>query len=303
MYQIKRLLVGLDLSAMDEKLISYTSTLCQLFQVEAVYFIHVAKSLDLPKRLVEKYPDLMAPVDEAIEKSIQENISKLFTANCEYRISVYEGNMEDRILRLADQKEIDLLVLGRKKHLKGDGVLPGRLAKTIHCSVLMVPENVTEKIEKVMVPVDFSKTSSMALEQALHIKEITGAQIILQNTYDVPSGYHTSGKSYEEFAEIMKSNAYEDAVEFLQDSSLKATDVEIQLSLEGEEGPAELAYHQAKQSDADLIIIGSRGRSELASLLLGSVADKMIHYDADIPLLVVKDKKENLSFLQALLRL
>ncbi|UII33880.1 universal stress protein [Fulvivirga ulvae] len=303
MYQVKRLLVGLDLSEMDGKLLTYTSKLVKLFGVEMVYFLHVAKSLDLPKKLVEKYPDLVAPVDEALEKDIRGQVEKHFTGTCEFKVEVREGNAEDKILRWADQKEIDLVVMGRKHELKGTGVLPNRLAKTIHCSVLLIPENATDKITKILVPVDFSKTSSMALEEAVLIKKATGAQIILHNSYRVPSGYHLSGKSYHEFGEIMKSNAYEDAVEFLQRSELRASDVEIQLTLDENDDPAELSYALAEEKNADLIIIGSKGRTGLASILLGSVADKMIRYDSKIPLMVVKDKKANLDFLQALLKL
>lgn len=303
MYQVKRLLVGLDLSDMDEKLLSYTSGLVKLFGVEVVYFLHVAKSLDLPKKLVEKYPDMVAPVDEALERDITAKVEKYFTATCEYKVEVREGNAEDKILRWADQKEIDLVVMGRKRELRGTGVLPGRLAKTVHCSILFVPENATDKITKILVPVDFSKTSSMALEEAIFIKKAIGAQIILHNSYRVPSGYHLSGKSYEEFGEIMKSNAYEDAVEFLQRSELKASDVEIELTLDEDDDPAGQSYALAEEKNADLIVIGSKGRTGLASILLGSVADKMIQYDSKIPLMVVKDKKENLDFLQALLKL
>ncbi|MBL6446127.1 universal stress protein [Fulvivirga sp. 29W222] len=303
MYQVKRLLVGLDLSEMDEKLISYTSGLVKLFGVEMVYFFHVAKSFDLPKKLIEKYPDLVAPVDEALERDIREKVKKHFTATCDFQVAVREGNAEDKILRFADLKEIDLMVMGRKQELKGQGVLPGRLAKTIHCSVLLVPENATDRITKILVPVDFSKTSSMALDEAVFIKKSTGADILLHNSYRVPSGYHLSGKSYEEFGEIMKSNAYEDAVEFLQRSELKASDVEIELTLDEHDDPAELSYALAKEKNADLIVIGSKGRTGLASILLGSVADKMIQYDSNIPLIVIKDKKANLDFLQALLKL
>lgn len=303
MYQVKRLLVGLDLSEMDEKLLSYTSGLVKLLGVEMVYFLHVAKSLDLPKKVAEKYPDLMAPVDEALERDITAKVEKHFTSECEYKVEVREGNAEDKILRWADQKEIDLVVMGRKRELRGTGVLPGRLAKTVHCSLLLIPESATDKITRILVPVDFSKTSSMALDEAIFIKEATGAEIILHNSYRVPSGYHLSGKSYEEFGEIMKSNAYEDAVEFLQRSGLKASDVTIELNLDEDDDPAELSYAMAEEKNVDLIIIGSKGRTGLASILLGSVADKMIQYDSKIPLMVVKDKKANLDFLQALLKL
>jgi nucleotide-binding universal stress UspA family protein len=101
----------------------------------------------------------------------------------------------------------------------------------------------------------------------------------------------------------MKQNAQEDAYEFVEKNGLKRDDVMYSLTFDDEEDPGERAYEIAKQMHVDLMIIASRGRTGLASLLLGSVAEKMIRYDSEIPLLIVKDRKENLGFFQALLRL
>jgi nucleotide-binding universal stress UspA family protein len=43
----------------------------------------------------------------------------------------------------------------------------------------------------------------------------------------------------------------------------------------------------AKEHDVNVIVMGSRGRSELAGLVLGSTAHKVIHL-ADRPVLVVR---------------
>jgi nucleotide-binding universal stress UspA family protein len=45
--------------------------------------------------------------------------------------------------------------------------------------------------------------------------------------------------------------------------------------------------NDAKKHDADIIIMGSRGRSELTALVLGSTAHKVIHL-TDRPVLVVR---------------
>ena len=52
--------------------------------------------------------------------------------------------------------------------------------------------------------------------------------------------------------------------------------------------PVEEIVKEAKKSKADLIVIGSHGRSALAAAVLGSVAYGVIHNDTKIPALVVK---------------
>ena len=301
----KRILVGLDLSEVDKTLIQYTSMLVKVFEVDTIYFMHIAPSLELPDDVVQKYPDLLAPLDESLEKGIQDRVDKYFENEQEvnYQILVKEGNAADQILRWSGIKEIDLIVMGRKRTLKGSGILPGKLAKIAHCSLLMIPEFSVAGISKIIAPVDFSKKAAMALEVAVGIRDVFKAELIIQNTYRVPLGYHTSGKSYKEFAAIMKGHAEANAREFLAKNSLPPSDVQMTFSLDDDNEPADKIYQKAIALKTDLVVIASRGRTGIASILLGSVADKMCQFDTDIPLLIVKDKEENMGFLEALRRI
>jgi nucleotide-binding universal stress UspA family protein len=63
------------------------------------------------------------------------------------------------------------------------------------------------------------------------------------------------------------------------------TKVELIRTLSGH--VARLIVAAAQDHQADMIVLGSRGRSDLTALLLGSVAHKVIHL-ADRPVLVVR---------------
>jgi nucleotide-binding universal stress UspA family protein len=52
--------------------------------------------------------------------------------------------------------------------------------------------------------------------------------------------------------------------------------------------PAEEIAKEAESSKADLIVMGSHGRSALAAALLSSVAYSIIHKEIKIPVLVVR---------------
>ncbi|HEV7753567.1 MAG TPA: universal stress protein [Baekduia sp.] len=51
-------------------------------------------------------------------------------------------------------------------------------------------------------------------------------------------------------------------------------------------GPAPAILHIAHEAGADLIVVGTRGRSVLAGLLVGNVAQRLLHV-SDLPVLVV----------------
>jgi len=84
-------------------------------------------------------------------------------------------------------------------------------------------------------------------------------------------------------------NAFHDnAEQVVRDALAQARQLAPATTLEGEtvEGqPAEVLLGEAK--DASLIVIGSRGRGGVASLMLGSVSQQVVHHAA-CPVLVVR---------------
>ncbi len=103
--------------------------------------------------------------------------------------------------------------------------------------------------------------------------------------------------------EIMHQNALEDAYEFVEKRGLSKDDFVYHMMFDDEDDPGERAYECATEHNADMIILSSRGRTGLASILLGSVAEKMVLYDSSLPLLIIKNKSENLGFFDALMRI
>lgn len=303
MYNIDRLLVALDLTEMDDTLIRYTSFVAKLFKTDKVYFFHVADSYELPDEVKENYPDLIAPKDESLKKLLEDKIEKEWVSDfeCDKSIELKEGNAIDQLLKWIDIKRVDMILMGRKDISDGSGVMPQKVAKLAHASVMIVPENLDIKLNKIVIPLDFSKHSRLAMEAAISIGETSGAEIKALNAYYVPSGYHKTGKSREEFAEIMQQHAETDFKKFMNKNNFSDS---IQCHFVLDEGsPADKIYKYAKEEQADLIIMGSKGRTGMASILLGSVTEKVINYQSSIPLAVIKDKDENMGFLKALLKL
>jgi nucleotide-binding universal stress UspA family protein len=306
MEAIKRILVACDLTEMDETLIRYITRLSNEIHLDKVYFLNVMKNLELPEKLVEKYPDLVAPLDETTKKEIQYTIREAAgdQLKVDYDIEVVDGNRAENILKWAKIKEIDLIVLGRKSGLEGEGIVSSKVVKLAPCSVALVPEILPENLKKLVLPVDFSPASKTALEHALVMaKAIPGLKITCFSVYDVPSGYHVSGKSYEEFAEIMKQNAQESFKEFVSGYEKLGVEIEIKLELNDEKNIPKAIYQFAVKEKASAIVVGSKGRTQAAAVLIGSIAEKLIRLNSLLPVIVVKERRHNMDFLEALLKI
>ncbi len=56
MFQLSKILVCLDLTRMDEFVVSYTRLVATTMKTSKVYFIHVNSFVELPVNVREKFP-------------------------------------------------------------------------------------------------------------------------------------------------------------------------------------------------------------------------------------------------------
>ncbi|MGD1889569.1 MAG: universal stress protein [Cyclobacteriaceae bacterium] len=299
----RHVLVALDLTEMDDTLIRYADMVAKLLPIERIFFVYVAKNLELPPDLLEEYPDLMAPLDESIQVDLQKKVNDLFTTtSVEVSCIVEEGNAIEKVLKLCKIKHIDLILMGRKKSLKGSGIVSSKIARRCPCSLLLVTENFSPNISKVLVPVDFSGHAAHAMQRASEFATPASAELMMMHIFDVPVGYYKTGKSHEEFARIMQSHAEKDCQKFLKKNQFPA-DVACEYEVSDDGKAADMIYHHAEESGVDLIVLGSKGRTALSAILMGSVAEKLVYRDSGIPVLIVKNKGENMGFINALLKI
>ncbi len=303
-YKINTILVALDLSKNDDALIDRVIRLSHISEIYKVYFLNIQKNLDLDDKIEEKHPDVVAPLDEQIKKMIEEKIksSSAGAMNSDYDIFVDDGDPTKKILKWTKIKDVDLLLLGKKITSEGSGVSANKIARTCSCSVSFIPEVVQENPNEVIVPIDFSEPSILAVRQALFLfKEYPTIKVNCVHFYEVPSGYHTSGKSYEEFAQVMKENSTKEFNRIKEIIGEEAKNLTCNYVLNENNSIAEQILKYAVKEKASGIIVGSRGRTMAASLVLGSVADKLISINTHFSLFIAKEKNKNLSFLEALI--
>ncbi|MCX2744771.1 universal stress protein [Mangrovivirga sp. M17] len=290
--QFKHAIVALDNTEMDVNMIKYASLFSNVANLEQVDFIHIIKNLD--------YDDSEGlPLDEKIESNIQSLINEHFKAKVNYKIQVKKGNPSKDLLEWVKIKHADLMFIGNKDSLKGHNVLGTKLSNMAPCSLLFVPEKFKDHINKVAITTDFSDHSYAGIEFVRdNLPEKTISELI--HVYTVPSGYHFSGKTYEEFSEIMRFNAEKDFLRFSKTNNLD--NLICNFLLDEDDNPADKVLNRVKISDVDLLVVSSQGRSSWAGLVMGSTAAKILKINRYVPLLILKNRKENLSFFEAILK-
>lgn len=296
-----KVMIGLDLTEMDDILIKKTIIILDFLGIEKCYFVHVAKDLAIPQDILDKHPELLAPGDESIEALIQEKLKQYeFPPSMDIEVFAEEGpHPLDTLIRWAKIKDVDLMIMGRKETLEGSGSLAKGIAKKAPCSILLLQEKRPPGLpKKIMIPTDFSDHTDLIYDFGERISEELGAELIPVHLYEVPHGYSKTGKSYEEFAEIMKENAQKDYQRFINKFGHKELKCHFILNEGDTQGKA--LVEEGQKLGADMILLGSRGRTKSAAILLGSVAEKLVMANNVLPMLIFKRKGETMGFFEAL---
>lgn len=132
-------------------------------------------------------------------------------------------------------------------------------------------------IRKILVPVDGSPAADRAADFATRLAADTGASLTFLFAFE-PSGAATMGMSPmsgPEVKDTIDSIAAKALAHGLQ--AARALDLTARTQVAIGHPAAEIIALAGKEA-TDLIVMGSRGRSPMEGLLLGSVSDKVLRH-------------------------
>lgn len=135
----------------------------------------------------------------------------------------------------------------------------------------------------VVVGIDGSPPSSRALAAAADEARWRHARLRVVGAWSFPAfaaGAYVPAGAYEDVPEEL------DAAVATQVTDVLGSDPGVEVERVTGEGPAASFILDAAK-DAELVVIGSRGRGGFAGLLLGSVSTQVVHH-AHCPVLVVR---------------
>lgn len=297
---MKKILVALETAGPDRPVLQFLNNWVQKIPVEQILFVHVVPRQEtLPpgfeSELTEDWGGMS--LDEEKIRTLEKELEGYFPEqeNLFVRFALREGDPLEQLLLEIEEERPDLVVIGQR--MKGNHeVLAGNLVRKTTCHALVVPERTSGKpISNMLVPIDFSPHSVTALQAAVQIGKNFPAppDITALHVYSMPdfSVYRVS-RSPSEYKEMMEKTRLEAFSAFLGEH---AGDYPGRLltSLAEKEMPGIAHYimEKAEANPADLIIMGAKGHSKVELLLLGSVTEKVLSLNEDIPVLVIKEKE------------
>jgi len=184
------------------------------------------------------------------------------------------------ILRRVRDTLADLLVLGSNglsDPSKGAGVLATKCVRKASTKVLLVRADHAGPFKKVVACVDFSESSHRVIEQAIRVAQQDGASLHLLHVFAAPwkeADYvpRPSPESQQQHSESLRERLHIAFEPF--ESETHALKVETNLVENSRESDGIVQF--VEESAADLVVVGTRGRTGMRAILLGTVAERVV---------------------------
>jgi nucleotide-binding universal stress UspA family protein len=195
-----------------------------------------------------------------------------------------EGTTHEEIVDIAMANNCDLIVIGRRGVGRFDTFMGTTAARVIGYSpidVLVMPRDAVFRWDNILLAVDGSTYSEIVAARAISLAQAYGKNLNVLSVIDVPE------EAYGEAPQAIES-----MIEKARDTVLIISETAKVAKLNSNDYIREgVSYEKiigmADEMKADLICVGSHGRTGIRRLLMGSVAEKVIGH-AKCPVLIVK---------------
>lgn len=285
-------LVMLALDERDASVVETFLSLAPRLGLQRVVVLHVHEREDLPEPLRRSLPP---PTSPQAPPELERQVDALRAALPDVELSsrVAAGSVLAAAAALQEELAPDLLVLGRAAFQGGASAWsPVGLGLVRHarCDVLVAPRGWLPPARGAVVGLDFSDQARAALAAAVRLFDDVAC------LYQVdPDSGPSGARAGRDFAAELERNAQS----WFQAEVLPAVGGGNGLSLEVVPGRRAADALLRRASPDRVLVIGSRGLSPLAAILLGSTAER-VSGRADTPVLIVRKKGQAMGLLEGL---
>jgi nucleotide-binding universal stress UspA family protein len=229
---------------------------------------------NMQKTLKEPYERALSVADQMAKSS-----RMLIKTVCE------EGEPFERIIDLADAENCDIIIMGRTGKSNIEKALVGSVTSRVigytYKDVLVVPKNTVAGWKTIVVATDGSKNSAAAGVRAIDFAKSYNGALKAVAVVDVPPEFY--GESPQTIDKMIQK-----ARTYAEDIKAQASAKDVKADVFVMEGDSALSITKlAASQGADVIFMGSHGRTGLHRLLMGSVTAKVIGL-SPCPVLIVK---------------
>jgi universal stress protein E len=201
------------------------------------------------------------------------------------QLEVEVNNRAVGLINRAHDDRADLIVLGAYGSRKPDvgiGTVAAACVRRAGADVLLVRETCPGPYKSIVVGVDFSPTSLKAIERAARFAAMDGAALHVLHVYASPwlaVPYDAGIISVDpRFADEYRKDVETRLRDFARPALERAAALRVDFALRDFGGHRSAIVDFAASVKADLIVLGTRGKSNLRDFVLGTTAEKTLSH-------------------------
>lgn len=291
---MRNILMASDLSSRSDRAFDRAVQLAKQYK-SGLHVLHVLDE-DLPPHVQDELLDNAEKTLKAQASRARTNVSKAKSGKAgkagKDGVVVAPGTPAQTILEQAKKLKADLIVTGaHKKDSLRDLFIKSTAEKLLRfCEkpVLIARLPVKGAYKEIVVGMDFSNHALKALHLAL--TQHPTARVHVVHAYALPFGGLVKDRDLKDYTLDQRKEAMEkillDLGRKLGKNKTKAF-ARLNVVMAEDHHPSAAIHAEARKAKADLIIIGTHGKSDLLTGIVGSVARDMIH-NAKVDVMVVK---------------
>jgi nucleotide-binding universal stress UspA family protein len=210
-------------------------------------------------------------------------------AGVESRVAVQTGPVHEIILLHARARKVDLIVMGTTANARRRGLsgwIAERVLRDAPCPTLVVPqasEPAALDLKNILVAVDFAPTSHAAIREAVQLSEYSKQPVTLLHVVDAGGSLlygHSARLAPNEFHRGRGADALAKLQSLIPRANEGAVVARVAVGR-----PVTEILHVARDTKAQLIVIGAARRTRIGSKLFGKTGQLL--RDAECPVLAV----------------
>jgi nucleotide-binding universal stress UspA family protein len=294
-----RVLLPLDGSDLAEAVYPYAEELARKLGSEIVLF-HVCEpshklALNMHRLYLDKSAELLRQRLDLSDEGKKAKVRAVFV----------HGDFTEETCRFIDENGVDLLIMVAhgftSLRVKIMGSIIDKVFRLVKCPVMLVRTDddhpageAKELISRILLPLDGSENSETAIPYAEALARGLPAEISLYRmtrkahysaSKDDMVGDMGLGDSELDATEQQRAIAYLEEIE----NDIRKKKICVSSCTTLSDDPARAITDAGRDTDADLVLMTTRGQSGITAWAPGSIAHKLLQ-TGDLPLLIVRKK-------------
>lgn len=285
-----RILVGLDTGDAARDVTAQAVAMADRWdgRVDLLHVVEPGRRLSFAGEDADASRDRVATLVEAIAADAPDDVP--------VSTDVVAGSPADTILRVATERDVDVVVLGTQSRSGVSRWLLGSVTDAVlrraDRPVLVVPADPPTQptsYDRILLPTDGSEQAELAAPQAHALASEYDATLDVVSVVDVQAeaGPFDAGGVSEDFVERLEADGAARVDSMLDRVRSLDADIHVETAVLRGRPHERLAEYVAEQ-DVDAIVMGAHGRSGFERGVYGSVTERVLRSVA-VPVLIITD--------------